>query len=128
DVFLYDPTGTTRRPATTWSPLSGVTSWSGAQRVASWLAGASQSKAGIEEADFWYLAAEKLLAPYLYAAHLAGADMAIVVGWIDTQDEQETKDILVARGEAGALASAQATWRREPRQRSSIFSTAETIL
>ena len=57
------------RPSQSWTPLAGCYTWAGARRTAAWLAeGASPSKKGLADADFWYAAAAKLLAPVLFAA------------------------------------------------------------
>ncbi|MGH9222222.1 MAG: type IV secretory system conjugative DNA transfer family protein, partial [Acidimicrobiales bacterium] len=128
DVWLYDPTRATGRPAAGWTPLSGVSDWASGRRVAAWLVSAAETPGGVADADFWHKAATKLLAPYLLAAHLGGGDMARVVQWIETQEVDEVADILGALGPATALRAAHANWRREEKQRSSIFTTTEILL
>jgi hypothetical protein len=54
--------------------------------------------------------------------------MADVVRWVDTKDREEVKDALHAAGLEEALIAAEATWGRDERQRSSIYTTAETVL
>jgi hypothetical protein len=56
------------------TPLWGAGTWRGAMRVAHWLGGAARtgSAAGLQDADFWFAAAEKLLAPLLFAAASEG--------------------------------------------------------
>ena len=127
-TWVYDPTGSTGLPATTWSPLAACTTWQGARRTAAWLcAGARTNPAsGSGEEDFWYAAAGKLLAPYLFAAALGGADAAQLVQWIDTQDEADVATIL--GGHPDALGAATASWQRDDRTRSSVFTTAEMVL
>jgi type IV secretion system protein VirD4 len=128
NVWLYDPTNTTGRPSAGWTPLSGVEDWAGARRVAAWLVSAAETPGGVEDADFWHRAATKLIAPYLLAARLAETDMAQVVEWIETQEVAEVAEILGARGPRAALRAAHANWRREEKQRSSIFTTTEILL
>ncbi len=128
DVWLYDPTEATGRSAAGWTPLSGVEDWASARRVAAWLVSAAETPGGVEDADFWHKAAKKLLAPYLLAAKLGAEDMARVVEWIDTQEVDEVADILGSMAPRAALRAAHANWRREERQRSSIFTTAEILL
>lgn len=127
-VWLYDPTDATGRPASGWTPLSGVSDWTSARRVAAWLVSAAETPGGVTDPDFWHKAATKLLAPYLLAATLADVDMARVVHWIDTQEVDEVADILGALGPPAALIAAHANWRREEKQRSSIFTTTEILL
>ena len=41
DVWVYDPTSSSRTDCSSWSPLASCHTWHGAQRAASWLAGAA---------------------------------------------------------------------------------------
>jgi type IV secretion system protein VirD4 len=129
DVLVYDPTGATGVPTSGWTPLAGCTTWGGAQRNAAWLTGAAQpARAALADADFWYAAAAKLLAPVLFAAATSERTMADVVRWIDTQEEADVEAALDAAGNEYALTAARASWERDERQRSSIYTTAETAL
>ena len=68
-TWVYDPTDSTGTESVKWSPLGLCGDWRGAQRVAAWLASsANHGGAGLEQAEFWYTSAAKLLAPLLYAA------------------------------------------------------------
>ena len=128
-TWLYDPTGATGREAATWSPLAACDTWQGARRIASWLCGAARSNAaGMADEEFWYAAAGKLLGPYLLAAATCGAGMAQVVQWVDRQDETEVERILDVAGHDDALMAATASWQRDERTRSSVFTTAEMVL
>ena len=72
------------------TPLSGCVSWRGAMRVAHWLASSARSgSGGLEDGDFWYSAAEKLLAPLLFAAAERGGEMADVIRWLNESAEAE---------------------------------------
>ena len=128
-VWKYDPTGTASvgGPGATWSPLAGCEDWQGAQRTASWLVQAGRD-GGLAEADFWYATAAKLLAPLLFAAATSGRTMADVVRWVDTQEERDVRFELEAAGVMEALHAADASWQREERQKSSVYTTAETVL
>lgn len=129
EVLLYDPTRSTGIPGCGWTPLTGCASWQGAQRTAAWLAAAARTSHGsLADADFWYAAAAKLLAPLLLAARLENASMSEVVRWVDTQEVEEVRDALERAGASDALVAAGATWQRDERQRSSIYTTAETVL
>ena len=127
-VWTYDPTGSvTGVPHAGWSPLANCHTWSGALRTASWLSRAARSK-DLQESDFWFANAAKLLAPLLFAAATAGMTMADVVRWVDLQEKTEVRLLLEAAGIAEALAAAEASWNREDRTKSSIYTTTETIL
>ena len=129
DVWIYDPTASTGLPGATWSPLAACDSWQGTQRVASWLAATvKESGGGLTDGDFWYASAAKLLAPLLFAAAYDGYSMADVVRWVDTQEQDEPRAALERSAVVEALNAAHASWNRDPRQRSSVYTTAETVL
>lgn len=128
-VQLFDPAGETRLDSVSWSPLDGCADWAIARRTASWLAeGASAGRKGLTDSDFWYAAAAKLLAPVLFAAARAGASMEDVVTWLDTQAEGTVIELLEETRHTAALNAMQASVTRDERQRSSVYTTAETIL
>jgi type IV secretion system protein VirD4 len=128
-VWLYDPTTSTGLPSAGWSPLASSLSWAGARRMSAALCSAARTNGeGLGEADFWYATASKLLAPLLFAAACSGRTMVDVVRWVDQQEVDEVDAILQALGAAEAMQAAHASWRREDRQRSSVYTTAETIL
>jgi type IV secretion system protein VirD4 len=129
EVWIYDPTASTGLPGATWPPLAACDSRQGAQRVASWLAATvKESGGGLTDGDFWYASAAKLLSPLLYAAAFDGYTMADVVRWVDTQEQAEPRAALERSGCVEALNAAQASLNRDPRQRSSVYTTAETVL
>jgi type IV secretion system protein VirD4 len=130
DVLVFDPVETTSLPAQGWSPLVGCGTWHGAQRTSAALCAAARSGNGtLADADFWYAAAAKLLAPLLFAAAtVTEGSMTDVVRWCDIQEVDEVRDALEQAGVEDALQAAQATWHRDERQRSSIYTTAETVL
>ncbi len=128
-VWVYDPSGSTGLPAARWSPLDGAGTWAGARRVAAGLVETARtSGGGLSDSDFWYATAAKLLGPLLLAAARSGRSMADVAGWVDDQEADEVADILAGAGEFGALRAARAAWGRDERQRSAVYTTAETIL
>ncbi len=129
EVFVYDPTACTGLDRHHWSPLMSCKDWHGAQRTASWLTGATTSRStGLADADFWYAAAAKLLAPLLLAASNSERTMSDVVRWVNLQEEKQVIEALTAAGEGAALDAAMASFRRDNRQRSSVYTTAETVL
>lgn len=128
-VMIYDPTESTGLPGCGWTPLSDCTSWQRAQRTAAWLCSAARSRHGsLADADFWYAAAGKLLAPLLFAAATSERTMADVVRWVDTQEREEVHSALLDTGVEEAVIAAEASWNRDDRQRSSIYTTTETVL
>lgn len=128
-VWIYDPTGSTGMPSCGWTPLSSCSTWTGAQQVAAWLvAAAHRGNAGVENAEFWYAAAAKLLAPVLFAAATSDATMADVVRWIDAQEQEEIFAALDETGEDAAVTAFQASSQRDERTRSGVYTTAETVL
>ena len=125
-TWVYDPTGATGLATATWSPVAGCTTWQGARRTAAWLCAGARTNVGTSDEDFWYAAAAKLLAPYLFAAAIARRDAGRLVQWIDSQEEDEVAVILADHPEARA--AAWASWNRDDRTRSSVFTTAEMVL
>jgi type IV secretion system protein VirD4 len=129
EVWLYDPAEGTGLERSGWSPLAGARTWLGAKRVAAGLcATARTSGGGLSDADFWYSAAAKLLAPLLFAAASSGGTMSNVVRWVDEQEVAVVEDVLEQLDAPEALQAARASWRRDDRQRSSVYTTAETVI
>ena len=151
-AMVFDPVKATGYAGTCASPLHGCGTWYGALRVANWLSTAARPGGqNLSDADFWYAAAEKLLAPLLFAAVKKGRDIGAVVTWLDkgiaAKEEVETilspqkKEKGDQEGDAvspeqkkeaeemeAARLAWEANWHRESRQRSSIYTTAETIV
>lgn len=131
-TMVFDPTGVTGIKSVKATPLSGCGSWRGAMRAAHWLASSARfsGSGGLEDADFWYAAAEKLLSPLLFAAWASGGEMADVIRWLNDgpDGEEEVTARLAEAGSADALSAWSANWNREERQRSSIYTTAEMIV
>jgi len=129
DVFVYDPSGVTGLSSSTWSPLGSSATWAGARRVASSLTEVARSSAGnLTDGDFWYSTAAKLLAPLLMAAAVSGRTMTDVVRWLDSQEMSEIVDALETAGAGEALQAVNATWGRDARQRSAVYTTAENVV
>ncbi|MGO8861570.1 MAG: type IV secretory system conjugative DNA transfer family protein [Acidimicrobiales bacterium] len=127
-VWCIDPTGCTGAPASTWSPLTACRDWRGACRAAAELCEAAKGEGTTADGEFWYATAGKLLAPLFAAAALDGRTMTDVVRWVDTQEVGEVADILERAAPSEVLQAARATWCRDERTRSSIYTTAETVL
>ncbi|MGA2522325.1 MAG: type IV secretory system conjugative DNA transfer family protein, partial [Acidimicrobiales bacterium] len=128
-VWVYDPSAVTSLPGASWSPLDASVTWEGARRVAASLTEVARSSAGsLTDGDFWYATAAKLLAPLLLAAAISGRTMLDVVRWLDTQEVDEVYEALRTGGDERALQAAQASWGRDDRQRSAVYTTAETAV
>ena len=82
----------------------------------------------MSDGDFWYATAARMLAPLLFAAAHGRRDMADVVRWVDTREEGEVLDLLAGAGVPEAVHAARSAFAKEERQRSSIYTTVETIL
>ncbi len=133
EVMVFDPLGVSGVESTAQAtPLWGADTWDGARRVAHWLCSAAQlGKGGLQDADFWFATAEKLLAPLLFAAATGGETMADVVRWLDEGPEanqEQVAKLLRDTGEEDAELAWTATLNREERQRSSVYTTAEVIV
>lgn len=130
EVWVYDPTGSTVEPSAGWSPLRACRDWQQALRMAAWLVSTARAgeRGGLQDSDFWYAVAQKLLGPLLFAAARSGAGMRDVVRWVDLQDEEEPLRALAQTGEPDALQAFAATINREERQHSGVYTTTETVL
>ena len=130
EVWVYDPTASTVEPSAGWSPLRACRDWQQALRMAAWLVSTARAgeRGGLQDSDFWYAVAQKLLGPLLFAAARSGATMRDVVRWVDLQDEEEPLRALTQTGEADALQAFAATINREERQHSGVYTTTETVL
>lgn len=86
-VWIYDPTACAGETPSSWSPLASCVEWRGAQQMAAWMCEAAQPRIDtISDGNYWYTQAQKILAPYLYAAASTERTMSDVVAWIDTQE------------------------------------------
>jgi len=128
-VWVYDPSGATGLGCSAWSPLAAASTWAGARRVAGSLTEVARSSGGaLSDGDFWYSTAAKLLGPLLHAASVSGRTMTDVVGWLDEQEVTEPAEALESVGAAPALRALRASSEREPRQKSAVYTTAETVV
>ncbi|HVA05644.1 MAG TPA: type IV secretory system conjugative DNA transfer family protein [Acidimicrobiales bacterium] len=127
-VWCIDPTGSTGHPTSGWSPLTDCAEWAVARRMAFDLAETAKSDTTTSDGEFWYATAAKLLAPLLFAAARDNRSMVDVVRWVDTQEVSEVSFILEQAGVPEALDAARASWCRDERTRSSVYTTAETVL
>ena len=111
-----------------WSPLAECADWRRACATTTDLCQAARADGTTADGEFWYATAAKLLAPLFHAAALDRRPMADVVRWVDTQEVGEVADVLERTGAPEAVDAARATWCRDDRTRSSVYTTAETVL
>lgn len=130
ETWVFDPVGSTAEPSAGWSPLDTSNDWQGALRMAAWLASTARAgeRGGLQDSDFWYAVAQKLLAPLFFAAARSGATMDDVMRWVDLQEEEEPLRALQAAREREPIQAFAASINREERTRSSAYTTAETVL
>lgn len=132
EVMVFDPAQVTGLPSARSTPLWGAGAWRGAMRLSHWLTAAARiSSSGMQDADFWFQAAEKLISPLLFAAASGELTMAHIVRWVDEGPEVSEEEVIGLLKDAGveeAVRAYLATQNREERQRSSIYTTAEMTL
>jgi type IV secretion system protein VirD4 len=127
-VWCIDPTGSTGRSPSQWTPLTGCGRWPQARRIAAELSESAKADGPSVDGEFWHATAAKMLAPLFFAAARGDKSMADVIRWVDTQEMAEVADILEEAAVPEALHAARANWCRDERTRSSVSTTAETIL
>ncbi len=127
-VWCIDPTGATGARPSQWSPLGECRTWTDARHMAFDLAETAKTEGTTSDGEFWNATAAKLLAPLLFAAARDGRTMADVLRWVDTQEVSEVSFILEEAGSTEALNAARATWCRDERTRSSVYTTTEAVL
>jgi hypothetical protein len=123
EVHVFDPAGTTGYPRSGWSPLAGCTTWQGAIRVARDLTVAARASlapgpgddvAGAADDALWGGSMSMALAPYLYAAVVAGRPMGTVIEWIAREEEDEVLAALRTVGGPAARTHATNAARPDP--------------
>lgn len=149
EVKVFDPTCVVIDHSATWSPLRAAATVTGAQAAARALVDVA-GKGGMEHADFWMQSAKELLWPLLFVAARTRQSMRDVVRWVMTQDrpacdgehsmgdgevsgwlaelweKAESED---AAEEVSLAANAlDGIWATDERTRSSIYTTARTVI
>jgi type IV secretion system protein VirD4 len=149
DVKVFDPTCVVVKRSATWSPLRAAGTVTGAQAAARALVDVA-GRSGMEHADFWMQSAKELLWPLLFVAARAGQSMRDVVRWVTTQDRpihdgdtclvegevsgwlsdlwEQAPDDEVAEEVTLASDALAGIWGTDERTRSSIYTTARTVI
>lgn len=96
EVWVYDAPGLSGQALRSpWSPLTGLTDWGDAMKLASSMVDVVRPRRdNVEDANYWYSQAAKGLAPYLHAAAVGGLGLTDVVRWVDTQHVDHVERIL----------------------------------
>jgi type IV secretion system protein VirD4 len=131
EAMIFDPLGFTRKANVKATPLSACGTWGGAMRTAHLLSESARTGGdGLSDSQFWHSAAEKLLSPMLFAAAGGRKSMKDVIRWLNAGPgaRAQVEELLKASKCEDAMSAWQANWNREERQRSSVYTTAETIL
>jgi type IV secretion system protein VirD4 len=131
EVMVFDPSGGTGLGTVRASPLTGCGTWGATLRTTRSLVSAAKvSSASFQDGGFWYSAAERLIAPLLFAAAASGGSMVEVIRWLNEVEGAMVKvgSLLDEAEDKDAIGAWKANLNRDPRQRSSIYTTAETIL
>lgn len=134
EVYIFDPAAALAGGVKThtWSPLVGCKTWEGALKTAhSLVHSAKQTTGGSSSNEIWYVSAQQLLAPYLWATMLDDGDMEELLHRLDGEDIDAVKAALdtqmadKAQPAINALAGIQSLG---PEQKSSVYFTARTVL
>lgn len=89
-------------------------------------AGKITAGAGLRMAGLWYAGAQKLLAPYLFAAARTGRTITDVARWIDLEDHDHVAALIA--DEPDAATAHEATFLRSGDSRSSLFQVCQQML
>lgn len=127
-VQVFDPAGVTGYPGSAWSPMASSGTWDGAMSDAAALAQAGKVAVGegVRMAGFWYGGAQKLLAPYLFAAARTGRSISDVARWIDSSEYDDVAELIGDHPDA--LNVHRSTFLRAEDARSSLFQVCQQML
>jgi type IV secretion system protein VirD4 len=133
--WLWDPTGTLIPPdgiqTLRWSPIIGCGTWDAAVARAHALATAARpSPNGTPHGSeaHWIERAQALLAPLLHAAAITNNDLRTVLSWLHRRDLTQPLEALQTHGSTMAADLITGIAETEERERSGIFSTADSLL
>ncbi|HUQ63894.1 MAG TPA: type IV secretory system conjugative DNA transfer family protein [Acidimicrobiales bacterium] len=144
-VLVYDPTHSTGDSSAVWSPLRAAKTVLGAQRAARALCEAAPRGDNVKgNYDFWLSQAEILMFGLMWTAVQTDKDMAKVCEWVMVQDRPrpdgpgdvrtaldrllKSNDPDVCDGAVRASQAVMGIWEMEDETRSSVYSTAQTVV
>ena len=130
-IWLWDPSGATAVPEGVeelrWSPVVGCQDFDEAVARAYALSSAARPNQSVHDAH-WTERAQALLAPLLHAAAVKGDDLSVVLSWLHRHHVLTPITALNAHGSTRAAELLEGIARTEWRERSGIFSTADSML
>jgi type IV secretory pathway TraG/TraD family ATPase VirD4 len=110
-----------------WSPVVGCSDFDEAVARAYALSSAARPAGSVHDAH-WTERAQALLAPLLHAAALEGGDVSSVLSWLHRHQLLAPITVLKDSGSERAAELLEGIARTEARERSGIFSTADSML
>ena len=128
NVSVIDPSDQFDCDKVYWSPIAASNTFDAAKKMSSYMTHETSSQSGLEDSRFWYQCAGKLLAPMLFAAANFEKDIHDIIRWVETQNTEEVVRLLLKLNEVKAVQAFESALLKEERQRSSIYTTLETVL
>lgn len=110
-----------------WSPLVGCEKWDQAVQRTHALASAARPDHSSHDTH-WVERAQALLAPLLHAAAISGDGLATVISWLHRRELVVPLAALRAKGSHRAADLLEGVAHTDARERSGIFSTADSLL
>ncbi len=133
EVMVFDPAQVVdMHKRSSWTPLARARTYEGATKTGKALVqSAKQMMGGGKENDFWFMHAQTLMGPLLYAAAVGGRDIGDVVRWLDQQEEDEPTQILMATFDGLddlPLSALEGIWKMGEQQKDSVYLTALSVV
>jgi type IV secretion system protein VirD4 len=130
-IWFWCPSGTMPVPEgmdeLRWSPVVGCSDFDEGVARAYALSSAARPAQSVHDAH-WTERAQALLAPLLHAAALEGGDLSCVLSWLHRHQLLAPITVLKDNGSERAAELLEGIARTEARERSGIFSTADSML
>lgn len=114
------PTGVTRLR---WSPVTECSDWTVAQLMCADLVNAAGVGKGASD-PHWRARALAMLGSLMHASAIGGNDIDVVAEWINRRELRAAEAVLAERGDPLACNVMAGLVRTDPRELSSVFSTA----
>ncbi len=125
--WLFDPFNEVDPPSGVirlrWSPVTECADWTVAQLMCADLVNAAGVGKGAAD-PHWRARAQAILGTFMHAAAVGGADIDAVSAWVNRREIREAELILAGRGDPLAREVIAGLGKTDPRELSSVFSTA----